>query len=231
MNPVDRFVLVTSAEMIDFIQKEYNAPDFDIKIRCDHSPRRTRSWGGIRRGVNFISLALNRYSIRMHYDEPMTFLEYPSFSNDPVIGTLSKVSWKKALSALIAHEISHAVTLGSLKQTAISAHGLDITEGGKHGLLWKNVYRKLRVLFVNNTYNGTNKNMNVITISNVNCYSKSYEKSGSTLIEYRAIEDDSLVGRLFKDFSGLFFSCEIPLKLGINLNTKDEKIAREMCFA
>lgn len=224
MNSIDKFVLETSAEMIDFVRKEYNSPDFDVKVRCDHSPYRTRSWGGIRNGVNFISLALNKYSIKAHYNESVTFFEYKSFSSDPVIGTLKEVYWKKALGALIAHEIAHAVTLGSIKQTAISAHGTDITEGGKHGLLWKNVYRKLRVIFVNNS-----KQPEMI-ISNVKCYSKMYEKSGSALIEYRAINDNSLIGLLFKDFSGLFFSCKSYNELGVNLNTKDEIEARVLCF-
>lgn len=229
MNSIDKFVLETSAEMINFVRKEYGSPDFDVKVRCDHSPHRTRSWGGIRNGVNFISLALNKYSIKAHCNEPVTFFEYKSFSSDPVIGTLKEVYWKKALGALIAHEIAHAVTLGSIKQTAISAHGTDITEGGKHGLLWKKVYRKLRIIFVNNSKQ-VNKKVDEVTISNVKCYSKMYEKSGSALIEYRSVNDNSLIGLLFKDFSGLFFSCKSHVELGVNLHTKDEMEARALCF-
>ncbi len=147
MANLDKFVLTLAHRMIEYVRSEYNAPDFDVRIRCDYSTRRKCSWGGIRNGKNFISLALNGYHLASHYNDPVTFNEYKNFAADPVIGTVT-AKWQKALAALIAHEMAHAVELGSIKQNAVSAHGL--TAIGKHGSLWKEIYRKFRINFVNN---------------------------------------------------------------------------------
>lgn len=146
MYNLDSFIFDLSKQMIEYIRVEYNAPNFDVRIRCDYSPHRKTSWGGIRNGKEFISLALNKYSIAAHYSDPVTFREYPSFADHSVIGSITG-TWQKALAALIAHEMAHAVELGSIKQNASAAHG--ITPFGKHGALWKTIYRKLRIKFVN----------------------------------------------------------------------------------
>lgn len=229
---LDYFVLDLSRKMIDYIQSEYNALDFAVKIRCDYSTNRKCSWGGIRRGKNFISLALNKYSLASHYNDPMTFNEYPSFASDPIIGTISG-NWQKALAALIAHEMAHAVELGSIKQNAVSAHGLNVR--GKHGPLWKEIYRKLRINFVNNAnFDDIVSSILPVKLPIVqkriikkSWTSKSIRIHRGTITHY--FIDDMQIGSIFRsDNAGILYN--FKNNSWVKLATTSLCSARKLCF-
>lgn len=153
MSVVEIFALGTAQEMIRFVRAHYNAPDFNMKIRLDFSPRRTRSWGGRRNGVNFMSLALHRYAEAQKNHKAISFNEYSSFAYDKVIGSIFLVNWKHALAGLIAHELAHAVQFSDIQNTVAAAANLGQGEGRiAHGLVWKNIYRTLRETYVNGKF-------------------------------------------------------------------------------
>lgn len=146
---IEIFCLESVATMVDFIRVQYNNPDFDVKVRLDFSEYRTRSWGGRRNNRNFISLALNRF---VYADKPISFKEYSSFGYHPVIGDVNNVHWKKALLALIAHELAHAAQFSSVGTNVIAASNLTNKDQSGHGFVWKKIYQALRVNFVNDVY-------------------------------------------------------------------------------
>ena len=233
MANLDQFVLNLSKQMIEFVRLEYNAPDFDVRIRCDYSPRRKCSWGGIRGGKNFISLALSKYQTAAQYNDPVTFNEYKHFAADPVIGTVT-ADWQKALAALIAHEMAHAVELGSIKQNAVSAHGLN--QVGKHGNLWKEIYRKFRLEFVNDsTFETAPVIHNTATITKIKTprkqkarqWNSEYVRSNrGSLIHYYVKQVQ--VGTIFRsDFGPLFLKQNNDW---LKLETQSLCDARKLCF-
>ncbi len=249
---IDQFVLNSVSEMIGYIREEYNTPEFDIKVRCDYSPHRRCSWGGRRNGVNFISLALNHYEKARVANTPITFNEYASFATNPVIGSVTKVEWSTALSALIAHEIAHAVSLGSIKEDVASAHGSANT--GKHGFLWKTIYRKLRVNFVNNNQLRKSfienhdflaqKETPIITkikkpakdkTSGRAWYTKKDFLNGWACIRYFKTSDHSLIGMLSKRHNGggQVYRYDDSSGKGLQIATGTASLceARKKCFA
>ena len=118
-------------------------PNWTCDLRIDPSDRRTRSWGGTRGGQPFISLAIASYVKGKEY-----FVEYASYAADPVIGSV-KGSVEKSLRALVMHELTHAFQFsGSVKAMAGSNQSAQIDVRG-HGALFKQLYRQLRVKFVN----------------------------------------------------------------------------------
>ena len=149
MHIVEVFALGTVNEMMRFIREEYNTPDFNVKVRLDFNPRRNRSWGGKRNGQNFISLAMTYLKTIQENHMAASFFEYASFANDPVIGSLHNVTWKKALAALIAHEIAHAAQYSEATTSVMAAHNLNNSHVPAHGLVWKIIYKTLRTKYVN----------------------------------------------------------------------------------
>ena len=55
---------------------------WEVVVKTSFSPRRRRSWGGVRRGQPLITLALSRFDGTTH----ASFHEYLSFMSSPVIG-------------------------------------------------------------------------------------------------------------------------------------------------
>lgn len=149
-NEMRVFALESIRGILDYVRKEYNLPEFAVKVRLDFSPRRRCSWGGRRDGENFISLALyNHYDNKLR-NFPASFKEYASFASDPIIGSVLYVDWKVALLALITHELSHAIQFSAIGENMIAANGLTQSEQAKpHGIIWKKIYRDLRIKFVN----------------------------------------------------------------------------------
>lgn len=140
---IDTFVQRLSKQCLAHAKERGWIDDkFTLSIRIDTSARRTRSWGGVKYSGPFVSLAVNRYLNTQN----AVFHEYRSFQHDPMIGTV-RGSAEKALAATFVHELSHclqfSVKAGSFDQSITS------DERG-HGLLWKEIYRKLRQQFVNN---------------------------------------------------------------------------------
>jgi len=146
---IEIFCLESVAKMTEYLRINYDNPDFDVRVRLDFSPYRTRSWGGQRNNRNFISLALNRYTIASLSDKPIDFKEYSSFSYHPIIGDVNNVHWKKALLALIAHELAHAAQFSDVGSNVVAASNLSNKDKSGHGFVWKKIYQSLRIYFVN----------------------------------------------------------------------------------
>ena len=72
-----------------------------------------------------------------------------------MIGSLVNVHWKKSLSALVAHEIAHAIQFVAPLQATdtlfASRHEVNCKELRGHKKLWRNIYKDLRIQFVNHT--------------------------------------------------------------------------------
>jgi hypothetical protein len=91
----------------------------------------------------------------------MGHLEYPEYAKNMFIGSFKSQDWKLVLTALISHELSHAVqfTLAynetSLRDTTSPTAaflGLGVfldTQAEVHGKFFQSIYRKLRKEFVN----------------------------------------------------------------------------------
>lgn len=145
---IQSFVDETVAKVLTYVRGKYD-PKFDPLIRTSFSISRHRSWGGMRRGRPFISLALYRYTgMSSHH----TFTEYKSFAHDREIGSVKDAKWQKCLAALIVHEIGHALQYGVSVKDVSAALSVDADEFGTtrgHCEFWKTIYRDLRNVFVN----------------------------------------------------------------------------------
>jgi hypothetical protein len=154
---VNRFFEDSLTDMISFIRREFNAPTFSPKITISFSEHRNRSWGGMRKGVPFVSFAAKRFIAPCVNNSNTNFKEYKHFSSDPVIGSVLNVHWTKAVLALIAHELSHALQyFKACRDNVKSTVGLssipDSSEAAfrNHNIFWQKIYAKLRINFVNN---------------------------------------------------------------------------------
>ena len=146
---IEHFCLDNVAAMVEFLRVKYQIPDFDVRVKMDFSSRRNRSWGGRRNGKNFISLCLKNYLTMSEIGTKMNFVEYASFNDDIIIGGIYYTHWKKALSALIAHELAHAAQFSDVGGTIAAGNNYDSKDSRGHGIVWKKIYMGLRRNFVN----------------------------------------------------------------------------------
>lgn len=148
---IEHFCLDTVAAMRDFLRFKYMIPDFDVKVKLDFSDRRNRSWGGRRNGRNFISLCLKNHLSASENSVKMNFVEYATFNDDIIIGGIYYAHWKKAVSALIAHELAHAAQFSHVGASVAAGNNYDSNDSKGHGIVWKTIYASLRRVFVNRT--------------------------------------------------------------------------------
>jgi hypothetical protein len=129
-----------------FREQGWCSSTWDVKVTTSFAGRRNRSWGGARRGVPFISLALSRYVSTTD----SAFHEYRSFRYDKDIGTIVG-NTTKAIKALVVHEMSHALQFSGSKDLIAASVGTDIKKNGVggHGEFWKGIYRAARKALVN----------------------------------------------------------------------------------
>jgi hypothetical protein len=153
MNIVEQYVKLSIAKMETYVQMKLSAPTFKLKTTISFGDRRCRSWGGIRGGRPFVSLAVKRFEIARVAGTAIDFLEYSNIKSDPVIGSLAGVSWTKAVDALVAHEIAHAVQYyPGTKKNAMAAFGFNDSQSRSlknHNIFWQKIYADLRTKFVN----------------------------------------------------------------------------------
>lgn len=120
-------------------------------VQFNKKPK-ARSFGGCIRskGTAYINIAIadhiNNFKV---YD-----FEYQSISNDPVIGEIGLVHWKKALDCVIAHEVAHAVQHTVIWLPVRHKVGKEKCPEKRHlykshGTGWRTVYSYLRRNFVN----------------------------------------------------------------------------------
>lgn len=125
-----------------FLKNGWVDSKWTVDVKTSFSGRRNRSWGGMKRGRSFISLALSGYMIN---SATKTFPEYRSFAHDKEIGTYVG-SVANCLRALIIHEMCHAIQFTGSAASAFKMKGED-TRG--HGALWKTLYRQTRNTLLN----------------------------------------------------------------------------------
>lgn len=246
------FCKTTTETMTSYIREKYQVPKFTMKLTLDFSQRRTTSWGGIKKGSPFINLVLKRY---VAYTSPecsdmkMSFDEYSNFNTDPVIGSISG-TWQTCLTALIAHEVAHAVQYFSRLDSSIKLPFTvkkDSKEEKGHGVLWKAIYSDLRIQFVNAgassvpVKQGEVKKFIVVepiakTISKTTTTSSGgwhvgpyQSKNGGTFIHYYKDSDNSLIGTLFKK-AGNVWKFDYSSKTYISCETATLGEARKKAF-
>jgi hypothetical protein len=144
---VKSFAEQTIAKIVEYVRTTYS-PKFELETTLSFSDSRNRSWGGSRRGRPFISLSLCHY---LPMSDSHTFNEYKSFAASNVIGTVTG-TWQKCLTALIAHEIGHAVQHAVTSQNVREALAIgpnDHADFKSHSDVWQRIYTDLRNKFVN----------------------------------------------------------------------------------
>lgn len=146
---IEHFCLDTVTAMVEFLRVKYQIPDFDVRVKLDFSDRRNRSWGGRRNGRNFISLCLKNHLAASENSVKMNFVEYSTFNDDIIIGGIYYAHWKKALSALIGHELAHAAQFSAVGVNIAAGNNYDTKDAKGHGIVWKTIYSGLRSNFVN----------------------------------------------------------------------------------
>lgn len=152
---VEQYAKATASKMEAYIQAKYNVPNFQLKVGVTFAERRKVSRGGTRAGMPFINIVGKKYAEAAESGNLTYFNEYAHIRNDPVIGQLLAVSWQKALSGLIAHEVAHAVQFyPTTKSSAMSLLGIEKTDRNdkmleKHNWFWQRIYADLRTEFVN----------------------------------------------------------------------------------
>ena len=134
--------------MTKFLRTRFNSPHFNLgKCIISTNKKRKRSWGGVRvydgRFKGYINLSLHPF---VRNKSTYHFVEYNQYADRQDIGTVEG-SWRKCVTALVAHEMAHAFTMlnndvcvhGSFKATATDEEG--------HGAQWQYVYCTLREHF------------------------------------------------------------------------------------
>ncbi|MCY9865074.1 hypothetical protein OTK49_21380 [Vibrio coralliirubri] len=124
----------------------------NLKITYHTSKRFYKSRGGRRGGKPFITLSLYKWIQNLMCGEShCTFDEYALIENDRQIGEVNG-SIEKCLSALIAHELSHAIqhALKANMSDSSMVFGYNKTQFKKpHGYAWRYIYGLLRKYAVN----------------------------------------------------------------------------------
>lgn len=128
-----------------FRQQGWCSAIWDVKVEMSFSGRRKSSYGGVRRGIPFISLVLHPY-VNKHY---ANFYEYRSFQYDKEIGNIEG-NTEKAVRALVVHEMSHALQYSGAKDVIAASMNIssEVSVRG-HGVFWKSIYRAARNALVN----------------------------------------------------------------------------------
>lgn len=149
------FVRNESADQVAFIRKRFDLGD-------DWSPeiyttfyRDTGSEGGIDLDDKpFITVSSWDVRDIVGTNEMMSYEEYDHIKDDPDIGSIESVNWKRYLGCLIAHELAHTLTMEEVPNSRdrIAHHfefDVQLDYKNQHGRLWQEFYRILRRDFIN----------------------------------------------------------------------------------
>lgn len=139
--------------MVPLIRKKIGDDSWTPNVSVSFSERRRRSYGGVKfykkdkQYKPWMSLA----GIYFLENDNVGFTEYAEFADDREIGNLpADAPREQCIWALVAHELAHCVQWSLITKVfshSKYAHGDDDDRG--HGALWKEVYRDLRVNFIN----------------------------------------------------------------------------------
>ena len=118
----------------------------DLRLKLSWHENRTYSRGGVRNGNPWVSLALSELRPNRAV---FNFREYDHIAKSPNLGTCHG-PWQVYLAALVAHEVSHAVQHKCLKMGRPYWGEFSRSQLRRaHGTGWQEVYRYLRVSWVN----------------------------------------------------------------------------------
>lgn len=135
------------------INHEYlrGAPKLRIKLELYWDPKRSISRGGLRKLKGWVGIAM------CHATLPVDFIEYKAFMNDPKIGFHPTFGIHRLhLRSTLAHECAHAgqhwirrqMRKGNMHEDQMKATA-DWRNPKPHGRAFQNIYRYLRVNFIN----------------------------------------------------------------------------------
>lgn len=148
---LEKFVRNQALQMQEYASAKYGFVGFNIEVTIKSVGK--PSWGGVSGGNPFIEIDIQKYIPSVISDGNIDFNEYPSFAWDKNIGSLNNVHWTKAVTALVAHEVSHAIQFFSPLSVVDKLFSSNSFVGSKdlrgHKKLWRNIYQDLRKEFVN----------------------------------------------------------------------------------
>ncbi len=82
-------------------------------------------------------------------DNTWAYREYARIRNNSDIGAFSCIHPDKLLLATMAHEVAHAIHVATYSENGVN-HSYDINSDRQpHGAMWQEIYRTLRIKFVN----------------------------------------------------------------------------------
>ncbi len=113
---------------------------FQVAVKCDYSPRRSASRGGVYKGGAGSSISMGR--LGEHINERY-FKEYDSFFG--AIGSLACPCWQDAVRVDVCHEVAHAVQWHHIITTKTRTRG---SHSG-HGPFFCEIYWEMREALVN----------------------------------------------------------------------------------
>ena len=150
---VKEFVKNELEKQVKFVRTTFFlGNDWSPELTVSFDQRKKNSRAGRRGTKPFMELALSSYLQTVN-----GFLEYEDYTTNMLIGSFKSHSWQLCLTALISHELAHAVQFTmpavmtevepeSEQQAMFYVLG---KKGGDHGDLFRLIYKTLRKEFVN----------------------------------------------------------------------------------
>ena len=133
-------IMTQHAKSCNWVSKKWTCDvDYDL------SHLSNVSHGGLREGKPYIMISL-------YPTLGGRFYEYSNIAKDKEIGSFNGPT-SRCVAALVAHEFAHAVCCcikTSAKKNLTKHQVLGTEDVYGHGLLWLEIYRELRVKYVNN---------------------------------------------------------------------------------
>lgn len=120
INKVFHYVMLGELNLISNVKKMFNLnEDFEIDAKVDFNSDETASIAtrtppitismGVKRFLDANAKANKGGKGNVFYGLKTDHIEYPQFANDPVIGSLHKLSIENAVLSFMTHELAHSV--------------------------------------------------------------------------------------------------------------------------
>lgn len=140
--------------MIQYAEDKDWIDDIEVERRYSFSPYRSYCWAEELDSVNrrcLINFSFHSLLEMMNTNRPILYHshEYDHIKDDPEIGNLQTVWWKRAAAMDVAHEVAHAIDFFcDAKYSEMDGYP-DPTPCRGHGASWQYFYRILRREYVN----------------------------------------------------------------------------------
>lgn len=207
---VREFLKEQTKKVVDYLRLRYNVPGFDPSVKICFRKNRRLNWGGFvyETETPFVNLCVHSvlWMVMQGPNCKKWHKEYGFLESDPELCS-RKGSWKFWVSAMLTHELSHAIFYYVDHHKETRPDILDLfdqtvlQDKRGHGKLWQSIYRDLRVTFVN----GVNFDMNDTVTAEPEKTKKVYnrkvitvatESKGGRYVEYQTPEG-ATIGKLF----------------------------------